>query len=266
LLCENHRRGEELNHLARKSGGIVEISVNDATMLNKLSKVEGFVAMLEDFLRLWGAADSGYPPDRTVLGLPVIAQRQAGYPAMHLRQTILNLFVQDDWRVSPRLTINLSLRYEMRTSLQDVVKELTNLTWDTGVPMAYLSGQNGFPKGLAFTDKNNFAPRIGIAYSPGEGKWVFRAGYGTFYSYPDMNLWCNQVHNVPHVFPEGAQSDNFIPSITRIGFNPPVLGQTRTAFTALDPHARTPYVQQASLTIERKLTDTTMLQVGYLGA
>jgi hypothetical protein len=115
-------------------------------------------------------------------------------------------------------------------------------------------------------DRNNFAPRIGIAYSPGEGRYVFRAGYGMFYSYPDMNLWCNQVHNVPIVFPEGLQSDNFTPSISGFGFQPPVLGRTRVSFTALDPHARTPYIQQASLTIERKLTETMMVQVGYLGA
>jgi hypothetical protein len=202
-----------------------------------------------------------------LLGLPVIAQRQAGYPDMHLRQTFLNLYAQDDWRVTSHLTLNLGVRYELRTPLQDAIKQLTNLTWDTnGVPSAYLSGQNGFPEGLAFTDKNNFAPRVGIAYSPAEGKYVFRAGYGMFYSYPDMNLWCNQVHNVPLVFPEGAQSDNFTPAITRIGFNPPVLGQTRTSFTALDPHAKTPYIQQASLTIERKLGEATMVQIGYLGA
>ena len=201
-----------------------------------------------------------------LLGLPVIAQRQAGYPDMHLRQTILNLFVQDDWRATAHLTLNLGLRYEVRTPLQDAVKTLTNLTWDNGVPSAYLSGQNGFPEGLAFGDKNNFAPRIGIAYSPGDGKWVFRAGYGMFYSYPDMNLWCNQVHNVPIVFPEGVQSDNFVPSISGFGFAPPVLGRTRVSFTALDPHARTPYIQQASLTMETKLSETTMVQVGYLGA
>jgi hypothetical protein len=81
-----------------------------------------------------------------------------------------------------------------------------------------------------------------------------------------MNLWCNQVHNVPLLFQEAKQSNNFIPSITSFNFAPAVLGQTRVAFTALDPHARTPYIQEVSLTVEKQLSESTMVQVGYLGA
>lgn len=201
-----------------------------------------------------------------LLGLPVIAQRQAGLPSMNMRQTAFDIFVQDDWRVTSRLTLNLGLRYELSTPLTDIRKILTNLTWVNGRPMAYVGGQGGFPRGLAFTDRNNLAPRLGIAYSIKGGTSVIRAGYGVFYSYPDMNLWCNQVHNVPLVFPETLQSNNFLPSIAGFDFSPAVLGQTRVSFTALDPHGRTPYIQQASLTIERKIGGNTMVQVGYLGA
>jgi hypothetical protein len=95
---------------------------------------------------------------------------------------------------------------------------------------------------------------------------VLRAGYGIFYSYSDMNLWCNQVHNVPLVFPQIIQSNNFVPSINGFGFAPPVLGATRVAFTALDPHAKTPMIQQASATFERQFGQNTMVQVGYMGA
>jgi hypothetical protein len=201
-----------------------------------------------------------------LLGLPVIAQRQAGLPSMNMRQTALDAFVQDDWRVSQHLTVNLGLRYEFKTSLHDVNKVLTNLDWIGGKPVAYVGGQNGYPEGLAFADKNNLAPRLGVAFAPGSGKNVLRAGYGIFYSYSDMNLWCNQVHNVPLVFPQIIQSNNFVPSINGFGFAPPVLGQTRVAFTALDPHAKTPLIQQASATFERQIGQSTMVQVGYMGA
>ncbi len=202
-----------------------------------------------------------------LLGFPVLQQVQNGIPSMQMRQTYLDLFVQDDWRATAHLTVNLGLRYELRTPLHDIGKILTNLTWQNGVPSAYVGGQNGFPESLAFGDHNNYAPRIGIAYSPGAGKWVFRAGYGMFYSYPDMNLWCNQVHDVPLVFPQAVQSDNFTPSISGFAFPAnPVLGVQRVSFTALDPHGKTPYVQQASVTIEKKLTESMMLQLGYVGA
>ena len=201
-----------------------------------------------------------------LLGLPVIAQRQAGLPSMNMRQTAFDAFVQDDWRVSDHLTVNLGLRYEFKTSLHDVNKVLTNLDFIDGTPVAYVGGQAGYPEGLAFADKDNLAPRLGLAFAPGSGKNVLRAGYGIFYSYSDMNLWCNQVHNVPLVFPQIIQSNNFVPSINGFGFAPPVLGQTRVAFTALDPHAKTPLIQQASATFERQLGRSTMVQVGYMGA
>jgi hypothetical protein len=201
-----------------------------------------------------------------LLGLPVIAQRQAGLPSMNMRQTAFDAFVQDDWHVSDHLTLNLGLRYELKTSLHDVNKVLTNLDWIDGKPWAYVGGQAGYPEGLAFADKNNLAPRVGLAFAPGSGRNVFRAGWGIFYSYSDMNLWCNQVHNVPLVFPQIIQSNNFVPSINGFGFSPPVLGQTRVAFTALDPRAKTPLVQQTSATFERQLGKSTMVQVGYMGA
>ncbi len=122
--------------------------------------------------------------------------------------------------------MNLGLRYEFRTSLHDVNKVLTNLDWIDGKPWAYVGGQTGYPEGLAFPDKNNLAPRLGLVFAPGSGKNVLRAGWGIFYSYSDMNLWCNQVHNVPLVFPQIIQSNNFIPTINGFGFPPPVLGET----------------------------------------
>ena len=201
-----------------------------------------------------------------LLGLPVIAQRQAGLPSMNMRQTAFDAFVQDDWRVSEHLTVNLGLRYEYRTSLRDVNKVLTNLDWIDGRPVAYVGGQAGYPEGLAFADNNNLAPRLGLAFTPGAGRTVLRGGAGIFYSYSDMNLWCNQVHNVPLVFPQIIQSNNFVPSINGFGFAPPVLGTTRVAFTTLDPHAKTPLVQQASATLERLVGQNTMVQVGYMGA
>jgi hypothetical protein len=202
-----------------------------------------------------------------MLGLPALAQRQAGLPSMNMRQMAFDVYIQDEWRLRSNLTVNAGLRYEYLSPLRDIRKILTNLTWgEDGRPMAFVGGQAGFPESLVFADKNNFAPRLGLTYAPGAGHTVFRGGYGVFYSYPDMNLWCNQVHNVPLVFPEIVQSNNFQPTIRGFGFNPPVLGQTLVAFTAIDPHGRTPLIQQASFNVQRQVGSNMVFEVGYIGA
>jgi carboxypeptidase family protein len=201
-----------------------------------------------------------------LLGLPALAQRQAGTPSMKMRQWTYDWFIQDDWRVSPALTINAGLRYELQTPLHDISKILTNLDFSSGKPIAFVGGQLGYPEGLVYTDTNNFAPRFGVAWAPNGAKNVFRAGAGIFYSYPDMNLWCNQVHNVPLVFPEILANNAANPTVTSFGFGPPVLGRTLVGFTAIDTHLQIPRIDQASVSYERRLTDMTMIQAGYLGA
>ena len=89
-----------------------------------------------------------------------------------------------------------------------------------------------------------------------------------------MNTWCNQRHNVPYVFPETQQSDNFTPAASIVnpgpnqGFNfgQPVLGQTTVSFTAMDPHAPSQYIEQWSLSVEKSLGQNTTLELGYLGS
>src|SRR4029079_15998812 len=161
-----------------------------------------------------------------LLGTPTLAQRQAGTPSMKMRQRTHNLFFQDDWRVTPSLTINAGLRYEWQTPLHDISKILTNLDFSSGAPVAFVGGQNGYPQGLVYVDRNNIAPRAGFAWAPRGAGHVIRAGAGVFYSYPDMNLWCNQVHNVPLVFPEIQLNNAANPTVTSFGFGPPVLGRT----------------------------------------
>ncbi len=201
-----------------------------------------------------------------LLGTPALAQRQAGTPSMVMRQWTYDLFVQDDWRVTSSLTLNMGLRYELQTPLHDISKILTNLDFSQGAPVAFVGGQNGYPKGLISTDKNNWAPRLGAAWAPNQGKNVLRIGAGVFYSYPDMNLWCNQVHNVPLVFPEIQTNNAANPTVTSFGFAPPVLGRTLVGFTAIDTHLQIPRIDQGSVSFERQVSPNTMIQIGYLGA
>jgi len=126
-----------------------------------------------------------------------------------------------------------------------------------------------------YSNKHNFAPRIGIAKNlPGSGL-VLRAAYGIFFTPVDQNTWCNQRHNVPYVFPETQQADNFTPPAalyaSGMNFGTPVLGAgalkpTTVSFTAFDPNAPAEYVQQWNTQVEKSFHGNTTLAVGYLGA
>jgi hypothetical protein len=201
-----------------------------------------------------------------LLGLPAVRQRQAGIPEMDLRQWYADAFTQDTWQLTHTTTLELGLRYEYMSPLHDVRYTNTNLAFVTGQPLVFVGGQQGTPKGLMYANRLNFAPRLGIAQNIPKLGLVMHTAYGIFYTPVDMNTWCNQRHNVPFVFPETQQSDNFVPSISGFDFAPAVLGQTIVSFAAFDPHAPSQYIQQWSLSLEKSLGNQTTLEVGYLGS
>src|SRR4051794_23908613 len=85
-----------------------------------------------------------------------------------------------------------------------------------------------------------------------------------------MNTWCNQRHNVPYVFPETQQSDNFTPApgivASHFNFAPAVLGLTTVSFAAFEAKAPAQYIEQWSGSIEKSLGRETTLELGYLGS
>jgi hypothetical protein len=110
----------------------------------------------------------------------------AGDLLRHLSNQAVGLFVQDDWRIRPRLTINLGLRYELNT----VFKESNNLIGNFDPSLGLV--QSGKQIGSVFNgDHNNFAPRLSLAWDiSGNGKTVIRAGGGVFFeqgSYDSFN-------------------------------------------------------------------------------
>jgi hypothetical protein len=205
-----------------------------------------------------------------LLGLPAVKQRQAGIPQMQLRQWYADGFIQDSFRVAPTATLEMGLRYEFMDPLVDISYTNSNLTFDNGVPSVFIGGQNGFPRGLKYSNPHNFAPRFGLSKALPDHGIVFHAAYGIFFTPVDMNTWCNQRHNVPYVFPETQQSDNFTPSASvlasQLNFSRAVLGKTTVSFTAMDPHAPSQYIEQWSGSVEKSLGHQTTLEIGYLGS
>jgi hypothetical protein len=205
-----------------------------------------------------------------LLGLPAVKQRQAGIPQMQLRQWYADGFAQDSFRVTRTTTIEMGVRYEFMDPLVDISYTNSNLIFNNGVPSAFIGGQNGYPRGLKYPNTHNIAPRFGFSQGLPKFGLVFHSAFGIFFTPVDMNTWCNQRHNVPYVFPETQQSDNFTPPLalyaSQLNFGQAVLGQTTVSFTGMDPHAPSQYIEQWSMSIEKSIDRNTTLEVGYLGS
>ena len=205
-----------------------------------------------------------------LLGLPAVKQRQAGIPQMQLRQWYADAFVHDSFQLTRNTTIQIGLRYEYMSPLVDIRYTNTNLTFQNGVPSVFIGGQQGFPEGLTQANKLNFAPRFGLSHNLHKHGLVLHAAFGIFFTPVDMNTWCNQRHNVPFVFPETQQSDNFIPAAnivaSHLNFGPAVLGVTTVSFAAFELDAPPQYIEQWSGSVEKSLGADTTLELGYLGS
>jgi hypothetical protein len=205
-----------------------------------------------------------------LLGLPAVKQRQAGIPQMQLRQWYGDAFVQDTFQLTRNTTVEMGLRYEYMSPLTDIRYPNSNLVFQDGKPFAFVGGQLGFPSGLKHSNKLDFAPRLGVSQNIPSLGMVAHGAFGIFFTPVDMNTWCNQRHDVPYVFPETQQADNFTPPAALIasGFNfgQPVLGVTTVSFTALDLNAPSQYIEQWSASVEKNLGHQTTLEIGDLGA
>lgn len=122
-------------------------------------------------------------------GRPADAQR-------YFRTGVYAFFVQNDWKVRPNLTLNLGLRYEYFTPLREKRDRISRLVFEPG---AFSSSRIEVTDELFEPDRNNFAPRIGFAYTPGRfaGKMVWRGGFGIAYNRIPGVTYLNSRGNPP---------------------------------------------------------------------
>jgi hypothetical protein len=212
-----------------------------------------------------------------------------------IRTTSWHFYGQDSWKVMRRLTLNLGLRYEYNTPLQDPHNEVIGFfpgqqsTRFPGAPPGVLyPGDPGTPNpGLTFPDRNNFAPRFGFAWDVfGTAKMVVRGGFGIFYDLEDgaLNLQFGgqapfgQVTDINPVDFTGVApgSDTVADPFTPFGLPNPyptggVVGSTfgvpAISFAyVVDPHFRTPYSENANFGLQFQLTPDTMIEADYVGS
>ncbi len=193
-----------------------------------------------------------------LLGFPQSTQRNVGDATAYMRQKTYALFVQDDWRITSRLTLNIGLRYEYFAPYTEKNGNFLNLDYRT-LPAAPRLVQES---SAVNPDRNDFAPRVGFSWLM-DSRTVFRAGYGIFYA-PEIaietyDLVRNRLKN------ENNQTSGLVPLLTiEQGF--PQSGSLGfPSYFGMDLNARTPYVQQWSGGFQREFGRSVVIDVGYLG-
>lgn len=258
-----------------------------------------------------------------LLGIPDQYQQGAAQ-VENVRESSIYTFAQDSWKIRPNLTLNYGLRWEFDSPLNDIGHHVQtfragqNTTTYPCQLSAYsqqyftglgfpgetcdsagvfptglvVPGDKGVPPGLTQTYYKAFAPRIGIAWSPGKsGKTSIRAGWGMFYNpieqlvleqfsaeppFGGSTLIFGTLFNTPFYAQSGFQFPNaFNPQGGEFtGIQNPKPGQPVDwsifrpilLFGEFQPHMRTQYSDQYNFTIQRQLANNLVLQVGYVGS
>ncbi|HUS05568.1 MAG TPA: TonB-dependent receptor [Bryobacteraceae bacterium] len=226
-------------------------------------------------------AYTGDPLASFLLGLPAIASRAVGPSRIDGRQLAYSLYAQDDFRVSSKVTVNLGLRYELAAPMYDAHQQMSSIDYSnvpspqtifaqgrTGFysPTLFICGQNGTPRGCAYTDKNNFAPRAGIVWAA-DSKTVLRAGAGMFYASNDADPLFRLAAGLPGNLAQTLNSDPVTPRFRGFDvFGPAVVGPVQIQAAGIDINQRTSYSVQWNATAQRQITKDIVLEVGYLAS
>ena len=238
--------------------------------------------------------------ENLLLGRPDQIRFALGNPRILTKQNDFFYFVQDDYRVRSNLTLNLGLRYEYSSTPFNPIIEKINAReanagtaiFNTAYPLALRTAQK------LKTDKNNFSPRVGFAYSPdikflgdrfSSGRTVLRAGFGVAYDPSFFNIVLNTVTAAPFAaaglisgptqLPGSATSQNypFLPTnsaqLSRTlgtfslvngvaqGGDPRLFNQTR-----VDPNFYNPYTLQFNVGIQQEVFKNSVFEVRYVGS
>ena len=200
-----------------------------------------------------------------LLGFPAISGGARVDNAQHLRTQSYNFYANDSWRATPRLTLNAGLRYELNTPPVDA-EDRANV-YDPATRSLVRVGTNGIPRGGFDADKNNFAPRVGLAWTLDEAQnTVLRAGYGVYYDQsalaPGEALYFNApFFDLSLFFP--------LPGLPLTLANPFPQGfpfPLPKSALAIQRDLRTPYVQQWGVNLQRQLGRNRVAEIGYVGS
>lgn len=206
-----------------------------------------------------GLADS-------LLGLPVNSTYDTQVEVQN-RQHIPSAFIQDDWRVTPTLTLNLGVRYDYFQPIYEKHNQQANFNFQTG--QLEVAGQNGNNRYLTTPDHFDFSPRLGFAKTIHKNT-VVSAGGGIFWSGQEIRTagGLQLAYNEPFYYQPQFVSDGVTPIITVSG-GFPALNPNQApdpSVTSLDARLITPSYIEYNLSVQQALPGRMSLEVSYAGS
>ena len=196
------------------------------------------------------------------------------------------MFVQDDWQIHPNVVVNLGLRYEFDTPLTEKNDLVSSFDLNLNNPVCDCPGAFIYPEKIYETQKGNIAPRIGIAWNPGGGRTVVRAGAGMYYMQPmiGMNPWqtprigrgdvtlAKNLATVdsgitPAISGLGAGVGELPPFELQAGFGAVPIGEAPTTnpeYLCCPNLRQNPYSMSMSFTLQHEIADY-VFEAGYIG-
>ena len=208
----------------------------------------------------------GNPLEELLVGAPTETGGATENNPEHLREQSYDFFVNDTWRVRQDLLLTPGLRYEFNSAPVDAANRGT--VYDAASGSLVQLGQGGLPRGGYNPDYKNFAPQLGLAWSPGgRNRTVLRAGYGIHYDQsslaPSEGLYFSPpYYNFNLYYPTqglvNLSLSNPFPNNFPIPYPPSAI--------AFQSNLRTPYVQQWNFGIQRQLGQSRVFEVAYVGS
>lgn len=203
---------------------------------------------------------------------------QTGAPAVAYRHYIMkdsNIFVNDDWKLTPRLTLNLGLRWERYgapTEANNQIAQFTNLNGTD--PASIAAARVGPVTSMWNTPNHDFGPRVGFAYDVlGDGRMSIRGGYAISYDRLFDNIWSNGAWNPP--FYALLDHDATAGDAVRYSIPPAIAGYklgsipsvgNRVSVRTMDVHMKDSSVQNMYFGVEKQFFNDFLVRVNYQGS
>jgi len=228
---------------------------------------------------LFSGTFTGLPAADFLLGAASRFRQGGGDPSRHLFGTQVGFYWQDDFHALPRLTLSFGVRYELTLPYYDKYNRMGSFqpgrqsVFRPNAPQNLLYPEDpGVPRATIATDKNNFSPRIGLAWDPwGDGRTSLRAGYGLLFDVipgwaPFQNILAPPFTRFANLDGPPSFADPFV------GISPSPLVDPALEFPCpclvigYSPDFTSGYAQHYNLTLQREMRRNFLFEVGYVGS
>jgi Carboxypeptidase regulatory-like domain/TonB dependent receptor len=227
-----------------------------------------------------------------LLGFPSSTSRKIGTVTNHIFSVNYAGYIQDDFKVLPRLTLNLGVRYELQMPAYEQAGQMTNfipsldkvvLAGTATIPNVaaslaaaglsnYVTTRDavGLPQALVYPNYDNFAPRFGLAWRPfGDNRTVVRGGYGIFYTGSRLSaMRTDLTGGFPYALSQSFTGSTTNPNLSLASPFPDALAKLSgtTTTNGWETNAPSPYLESWNFTVEREVGNGVVIEGSYTGS